>query len=297
MSPITYTNLLLLTRVSYYLHVSPITNTCLLLLTRVSYYLHVSPISNTYLLLLTRVSYYLHVSPITNTCLLLLTRVSFIYMCLLLLTRISYYLHQPHTRVLSQNQCVPMSDTFRRNVHHRAQHNTTQLHSPFLSERKSTRLVKLLVVSEPFCLTSPWVLLGLLSLRKNLVFWCFPLLLSKFLTKGLKVIIFPPLDGRLFFFFLPFPTSMDRQLLTTPTELQGSVSQPPERNPVPVPGINYTGPRKVLLEFVILVFSAIFMNKCFIVEIFWGEKIFVNVSKNSDPDVGLRKLQYATRFH
>jgi len=27
------------------------------------------------------------------------------------------------------------------------------------------------------------------------------------------------------------------------------------------------------------------------------EKIFVNVSKNSDPDVGLRKQQYATRFH
>jgi len=26
-------------------------------------------------------------------------------------------------------------------------------------------------------------------------------------------------------------------------------------------------------------------------------KIFVNVSKNSDPDVGLRKLQYATIFH
>ena len=26
-------------------------------------------------------------------------------------------------------------------------------------------------------------------------------------------------------------------------------------------------------------------------------KIFVNVSKNSDPDVCLRKLQYATRFH
>jgi len=25
-------------------------------------------------------------------------------------------------------------------------------------------------------------------------------------------------------------------------------------------------------------------------------KIFVNVSKNSDPDVGQRKLQYATRF-
>ena len=26
-------------------------------------------------------------------------------------------------------------------------------------------------------------------------------------------------------------------------------------------------------------------------------KIFVSVSKNSDPDVVLRKLQYATRFH
>ena len=45
-----------------------------------------------------------------------------------------------------------------------------------------------------------------------------------------------------------------------------SVSQPP------CPGINYTRPREVLLEFIILVFWAIFMNKCFIVEIFWGEK-------------------------
>jgi hypothetical protein len=26
-------------------------------------------------------------------------------------------------------------------------------------------------------------------------------------------------------------------------------------------------------------------------------KIFVNVSRNSDPDVGLRKLKYATGFH
>ena len=33
-----------------------------------------------------------------------------------------------------------------------------------------------------------------------------------------------------------------------------SVSQPPGRGPVPVPGINYTGPREILLEFVILVF-------------------------------------------
>jgi len=51
-----------------------------------------------------------------------------------------------------------------------------------------------------------------------------------------------------------------------------SVSQPPGRGPVPGPGINYTGPREVLLEFVILVFEVIFINKCFIVEIFWGEK-------------------------
>jgi len=32
------------------------------------------------------------------------------------------------------------------------------------------------------------------------------------------------------------------------------VSQPLGRGPVPVPGINYTGPREVPLEFVILVF-------------------------------------------
>jgi len=33
-----------------------------------------------------------------------------------------------------------------------------------------------------------------------------------------------------------------------------SVSQPWARGPVPGPGISYTGPREVLLEFVILVF-------------------------------------------
>jgi hypothetical protein len=38
--------------------------------------------------------------------------------------------------------------------------------------------------------------------------------------------------------------------------------------PVPDPGINYTGPREVLLEVVILVFRAFFMNKYFIVEVF-----------------------------
>jgi len=36
--------------------------------------------------------------------------------------------------------------------------------------------------------------------------------------------------------------------------LQDKVSQPPGRGPVPGPGINYTGPREVLLEVVILVF-------------------------------------------
>jgi len=48
----------------------------------------------------------------------------------------------------------------------------------------------------------------------------------------------------------------------------GSVSQPPGRGPVPGLGMNYTGPREVLLEVVILVFHAFFMNKYFIVEIF-----------------------------
>ena len=50
--------------------------------------------------------------------------------------------------------------------------------------------------------------------------------------------------------------------------IQTSVSQPPGRGPVPGPDISYTGPREVLLEFVILVFKEFFMNKYFIVEIF-----------------------------
>jgi len=36
--------------------------------------------------------------------------------------------------------------------------------------------------------------------------------------------------------------------------LYACVSQPPGRGLVPGPGISYTGPRKVLLEFVVLVF-------------------------------------------
>jgi len=77
-----------------------------------------------------------------------------------------------------------------------------------------------------------------------------------------------------------------------------NVSQPPGRGPVPGPDISYTGPREVspgICHFSFL--SNFFMNKCFVVEIFWGEKYSWNVSKNLDSEVGLRKLQYATRFH
>ena len=41
---------------------------------------------------------------------------------------------------------------------------------------------------------------------------------------------------------------------TLQLSLQSSVSQPQGRGPVQGPGINYTGPQGVLLEFVILVF-------------------------------------------
>jgi len=50
--------------------------------------------------------------------------------------------------------------------------------------------------------------------------------------------------------------------------MYASVSQPPDRGPIPGPVINYTGPREVLLKVAILVFQAFFMNKCFVVEIF-----------------------------
>ena len=43
-------------------------------------------------------------------------------------------------------------------------------------------------------------------------------------------------------------------ILSSAELLYISVSQPPGRGPVPGPGINYTGQREVLLEFVILVF-------------------------------------------
>ena len=56
-------------------------------------------------------------------------------------------------------------------------------------------------------------------------------------------------------------TLINSHIVLTPTynhDLKGafytSVSQPPGRGPVPASGINYTGPREILLEFVILIF-------------------------------------------
>jgi hypothetical protein len=57
-------------------------------------------------------------------------------------------------------------------------------------------------------------------------------------------------------------------MVTRNNILYTSVSQPPGRGPVPGLGIIYTGPRGVLLEVVILVFTAFFINKYFIVGIF-----------------------------
>ena len=58
------------------------------------------------------------------------------------------------------------------------------------------------------------------------------------------------------FLVIDIPTFFENIMLLAFLWLQfiASVSQPPGRDPVPGPGINYTGPREVLLEFVILVF-------------------------------------------
>ena len=50
------------------------------------------------------------------------------------------------------------------------------------------------------------------------------------------------------------PTAVVMGPRDSPAFPYSSVSQPPGRGPVPGPGINYTGPLDVLLEFVILVF-------------------------------------------
>jgi len=47
---------------------------------------------------------------------------------------------------------------------------------------------------------------------------------------------------------------MTLHVVITVALVYNSISQPPGHGPVPGPGINYTGPREVLLEFVILVF-------------------------------------------
>jgi len=52
----------------------------------------------------------------------------------------------------------------------------------------------------------------------------------------------------------PIQTDCDWQGILTASILYNSDSQPPGRGPVPGPGINYTGPREVHLEFVISVF-------------------------------------------
>ena len=53
---------------------------------------------------------------------------------------------------------------------------------------------------------------------------------------------------------LPLDKICSQLLTLTGSLIYGNVSQPSGRGPVPGPGINYTGPREVLLEFVILVF-------------------------------------------
>jgi len=46
-----------------------------------------------------------------------------------------------------------------------------------------------------------------------------------------------------------------------------SVSQPPDRGPVPGPGINYTGPQEILLEFITNLNVIIYLSTCHTVHI------------------------------
>jgi hypothetical protein len=52
---------------------------------------------------------------------------------------------------------------------------------------------------------------------------------------------------------------IDTSLYIVPPVLYNNASQPPVRGPVVGPGINYTGPREALLEFVICQFKYNFM--------------------------------------
>ena len=46
-----------------------------------------------------------------------------------------------------------------------------------------------------------------------------------------------------------------------------SVSQPPGRGPVPGPGINYTGPREILLELITNLNVILYLSTCHTVHI------------------------------
>jgi len=44
--------------------------------------------------------------------------------------------------------------------------------------------------------------------------------------------------------------------------MYSSVSQPPRRDPVPGPGINYTGPREILLELLVNLNVILYLSTC-----------------------------------
>ena len=50
-------------------------------------------------------------------------------------------------------------------------------------------------------------------------------------------------------------------------EVQSSVSQPPIRGPVPGPGINYTGPREILLQLITNLNVILYLSTCHTVHI------------------------------
>ena len=49
--------------------------------------------------------------------------------------------------------------------------------------------------------------------------------------------------------------------------LYDSVSEPPGRGPVPGPGINYTGPREILLELITNLNLIIYLSTCYTIHI------------------------------
>jgi hypothetical protein len=93
--------------------------------------------------------------------------------------------------------------------------------------------------------------------------FCFGYLIQTFPSIVTKISTFCPVSGNSYLtqyvnmmYILPqyqilLPITFK---LTYTMVLYASVSQPPGRGLVPVPVINYTGPREVLLEFAILVF-------------------------------------------